>query len=406
MPPMNVEIRAARADEMDEFAQLVGYVFASPAPAPGADEPPQTLAPEWTTCAFVDGRMAVASGAYPFTMRLNGRAIGVAGITAVGSYPEFRRQGFLRRVMEQGLAEQRERGQSVAILWASFGAIYQRFGYGLASTAIQYRFDPRLVPLRENPPLTGSVGLVAKDDCLELIKPLYIAYSTPRNLMLHRAPAYWETGILTAMENRTPYVAVYRNGAGEPRGYIVYRTSGTQAEEPGPGHVMQVRDFIALDVEAFRSLWAYVRRHDLVRWVNMTASPEDPAPDLLLEPRELRRRAGDGIWLRVVDVERALPHRPYGAAGRLSFEIEDELCDWNAGRFLLETDGESTEVKRTEIAPELVMPIRTLGSLISGHAKASQLMRAGLLHAPERSALLRADRLFATEYPPYCPDGF
>jgi predicted acetyltransferase len=405
MAPLSVEIRAARPEEMDEFGHLLSYAFASPPPG-APDAPPGTVAPEWTTCAFVDGRMAVATGAYPFNMRLNGGRIGAAGLTAVGAYPEFRRQGLLRRVMERGLAEQRERGQSVAILWASFGAIYQRFGYGLGSSVVRYRFDPRLVAFRENLPLTGSVGLLPKDEALEIIQPLYVAYSRPRNLMLHRAPLYWEAGIFTELQNRRPYVAVYRNGAGEPRGYIVYRTRGEKTKDPGPNHLMEVRDFVALDVEAYRSLWAYIRKHDLVRWVEMVVPPDDPAPHLLLEPRELRAQTSDGIWLRVVDVERALPQRPYGERGSLAFEIADDLCEWNVGRFLLETDGEGAELKRTERAAELSMPVRTLATLIAGQATASQLARAGLLGVRDPSALRRADRIFATEYPPFCPDVF
>lgn len=405
LSPMHVEVRAARTDEMEEFSQLLRYAFAS-SPPDGPEAPPQTVLPEWTTCAFADGRMAVATAAYPFTMRFNGSPIGAAGITAVGAYPEFRRQGLLRQAMERGLVEQRERGQSVAILWASFAAIYQRFGYGLASTVRRYRFDPRLVPMREEPPLTGTVGLVPKDEALEWIKPIYVAYSAPRNLMLHRAPVYWQAALLNEVRGQPPYVAVYRNGAGEARGYAIYRTRGEETREPGPGQVLDVRDFVALDVETYRSLWAYLRRHDLVRWVSLAAGPDDPAPDLLLEPRELRCTISDGLWLRVVDVERALSQRPYGARGSLVFEIRDELCPWNAGTFAFETDGSSTEVKRSERRADLSMPVRTLASLVSGHASGSQLARAGLLDASDAAALELTDRIFATAYPPFCPDGF
>ena len=51
----------------------------------------------------------------------------------VGTLPEFRRRGLLRQVMTRAIGEQRDRGQALAMLWASMGAIYQRYGYGLAS---------------------------------------------------------------------------------------------------------------------------------------------------------------------------------------------------------------------------------------------------------------------------------
>ena len=53
---MTTEIRAARADEMAEFSRLQRYVFAeNDAEGPDAESPVQ---PDWTTCAFVDGRIA------------------------------------------------------------------------------------------------------------------------------------------------------------------------------------------------------------------------------------------------------------------------------------------------------------------------------------------------------------
>lgn len=134
---------------------------------------------------------------------------------------------------------------------------------------------------------------------------------------------------------------------------------------------------------------------------------DDPAPSLLLEPRELRRRTMDGIWLRVVDVERALPQRLYGDRGKITLAVTgDDLCEWNNGSFLLETDGEQSEVTRTDREADLTMPPRTLASLISGHSSATNLARAGLLEARDERALRTADRLFETAYRPYCPDGF
>ena len=82
------------------------------------------------------------------------------------------------------------------------------------------------------------------------------------------------------------------------------------------------------------------------------------------------------------------------------------MCKWNNGVYRLETNGETTEVTRTERVPDLTLSPRTLASLISGHTSATDLARCDLLNARDPSSLKLADRLFATEYRPYCPDGF
>ncbi|HJM76036.1 MAG TPA: GNAT family N-acetyltransferase [Dehalococcoidia bacterium] len=95
---MSVEIRAVTADEMPELDKIGSYAFANNEDLP---EDQQTLIPEWTLCAFVDGQLAASHAVYPFRMRFNGAAANAAGVTAVATYPEFRRQGLLRQIMER-----------------------------------------------------------------------------------------------------------------------------------------------------------------------------------------------------------------------------------------------------------------------------------------------------------------
>ena len=93
-------------------------------------------------------------------------------------------------------------------------------------------------------------------------------------------------------------------------------------------------------------------------------------------------------------------------AGTLTIKVEDNVCDWNAGSYRIETDGAGSTVTRTTEAPDLTMPVARLSQLLSGFASATQLARAGLIEAGEPAALGLADRLFATAYRPYCQDGF
>lgn len=392
---------------MAGYGRIVSYVFAS---TEGMEDELRTTQPDWTMCAFVDGRMAGVMGVFPFTVRLNGAPVAMGGVTAVGTLPSHRRQGLLRRIMADGLAVMRERRQAYAILWASMGAIYQRFGYGLASTSVNYDFDPRYVAFTSQAPAPGSVELMNKEDAFPIIKQLYIQHATPRNLYIHRSVPLWEAGPLRPPKKGEPlYIAVYRDPSGEPRGYLIYTAAEDVRTGPGPGQKMVVNDFITLDMDAYRGLWDYIRRHDLVGRVEMhgVAGEDDPAPSLLLEPRMLNRSTADQIWMRIVDVEQAIPGRPYGAGGELAFAIEqDGMCPWNNGTYLLETDGATTEITRTSRTAQLTMNPNTLASLLAGHRSATFHERAGLLQAHDRTALARADAIFRTEYAPHCPNSF
>lgn len=407
---MNVEIRPCRnPEEMEAYSRLLTYVFAGDQET--SDQEVGATLPEWTTCAWVDGKLATTLGTLPFTVRLNGAPTSMGGVTAVGTYPQYRRQGFLRKVMAQAFETMCERNQAYAILWASMGAIYQRFGYGLAASQVRYSFDPRYAAFAFPQQVSGSVELFSKEDGFPTAKQLYIEYATPRNLLIHRSSYMWEHSTLTPQHKGMPAhrIAVYRDPDGNPRGYMVYSVGEENIPSPGPNQLMRVKDFLALDMDAYRGLWEYIRRHDLVGKVQIwnAVSEDDPAPDLLLEPRTLNRTTHDAIWMRVVDVERAVPARPYGDRGELTFAITgDDMCPWNNATYLFETDGATSTIRRTDRTPALTMPINSLASLLSGHRSATRLARAGLLESPDTAALRTADRLFRTEYAPFCPNDF
>lgn len=404
---MVIEIRPCRdANELAEYGRIVSYVFAS---TDGMDDELATTQPDWTTCAFVDGKMAGTLGTFPFTVRLNGAPVAMGGVTAVGTLPSHRRQGLLRKIMAEALSTMRDRKQSYAILWASMAAIYQRFGYGLASTQVRYNFDPRDVAYERPVSTPGTIELMTKEDAFPLLKQIYVQHATPRNLHIHRSTPLWEAGTLRPPKKGQPlYIAVYRNADGEPRGHLVYSTSEEPRNKPGPGQKMVVNDFIPLDLEAQAALWEYIRRHDLVGRVQLHGMPEDDSlPSLLLEPRMLDRSTGDQIWMRIVDVEQALPQRPYGSRGELTLAVEgDDLCPWNNGTYLLETDGRTSAVQRTTRSAQLTVSPNTLASLLAGHRSATYHQRAGQLVAADQSCLAIADTIFRTEYAPHCPNGF
>jgi len=133
---------------------------------------------------------------------------------------------------------------------------------------------------------------------------------------------------------------------------------------------------------------------------------DDPLPHLLLEPRMLHVTSRDWLLARIVDVEHALPQRRYNVEGAFTFEVLDDLCPWNRGRWKLETSAVGACVNHASGAPQVAIPVSTLALLAFGQISASQAARMGRLDVFEHSALSSWDEAMKTSYRPFCPDDF
>jgi predicted acetyltransferase len=405
-----MEIRPVTEEEMEAFLAVPDYVFASNDSDEVRAQRPVLMRPDWTLGGFVDGRLSTSFAAWPFRVRLNGATTRMAGVTMVGTYPEFRRQGILRAIMVKALETYRDAGRPFAILWASMAAIYQRFGYGLASTSCRYDIEPRHISFQWGDPAPGRVQVRPVAESRPVLEALYGEFNAPRNLMIDRAPGMWE-GRLWPPDGGRLHAGIYHDPSGVPTGYLVFSFRVEARADPGPDQVMTVHDWAALDAEAHLGLWEFCAAHDLAHRVVWSSVPEDdPMPLLLQEPRQLRRRTGDGLWMRITDVAAALTQRPYGDAGAVILAVHDQLCPWNEGTFVLETNGAESHAERIDSGPttgaDLEFDIHALAPLITGHSTATALARSRLIAARDVKALAVADRVFAPDYRPWCPDGF
>ena len=129
---------------------------------------------------------------------------------------------------------------------------------------------------------------------------------------------------------------------------------------------------------------------------------DDPMRWRLADARRMQvKRVGDHLWVRVLDVERAISARELGADGRVVIEVIDDIRPSTGGTFTVEPGS----CRRTDATPELTMHVRDLGALYLGGVGATTLARAGRVQG-ERDALRRADRLFASSQTPWCATHF
>lgn len=143
----------------------------------------------------VDDRIVSHVGVLDVPLRLDGRAVRVAGIHAVCTRPEYRRRGCMRRAMEQALRVVDERWE-LAQLSTHEPAIYEPFGFRVVPTV---RFEaPRLAesPTPSPAPIDLQGDRVALLSALSRRAPLSHAYAAMDDGWLFGIDAVLTTGDL------------------------------------------------------------------------------------------------------------------------------------------------------------------------------------------------------------------
>ncbi len=404
---MSFEIRPARAEEMEGFKHVAYDSFVmSPEIMP--PEVVWGIDPGWTICGFEDDTLATSYAAWPLTMQLNGTAVSVAGITHVGTLPIYRGRGHLAKIIARHFEIMHEKGeQSIAALYASRAAIYQRFGFGVISTRNSYSVNPEYLRAALPAIHKGTFSELKTEDS-KVLSDIYKRFRENRNGYIKRGKAMWLFAILKPPLGPGAFLTaiLYQEGGG-PTGYIVYTSEPMGSRLGLLKHRVHVRDFAWLTPSAYQAIWAYfsrIRLAEEIRWDMVP--PDDPLPHLLLEPRMLNLTSVDGMLGRIVDIDGAMIQRRYQAEGVLTFDIRDDLCPWNTNRWRLETTGTQSTIGATTADPDVAMPISTLVMLLFGQINASQAARMGRLDVHREAALSTWDTLLQTQYRPFCADFF
>ena len=218
--------------------------------------------------------------------------------------------------------------------------IYGRFGYGLTAQSDRASIDRRHTEFRaEVPEAPGEVRFVDSDAALERWPPLYERLRESRPGMMNRIPGHWSAFIIPRAEkpeggfSRRQYVEY--SGADGPEGYAIYAVKSAWPEGVPRGTV-RVHELVAKSPAVEATLWRYLFGIDLVETIEAgNRPPDDPLLWMLADLRHLRRLRRDTIWLRILDVPKALEGRSYLPDGRLVLNVSDPFGPWATGRFEL-----------------------------------------------------------------------
>ncbi|AUY52367.1 GNAT family N-acetyltransferase [Streptomyces sp. CB01881] len=361
-----------------------------------------------------DGRPVGTAGAYSFELTLPGAVlVPVSGVTAVGVLPSHRRQGVLTAMMRHQLTALRARGECLSVLLASEALIYRRFGYGPATytarlTVPRHRAAPALPRARTAAgapapgPHTGSIEVLRRTECGGILEEVYDRYRRAQPGALSRPHRWWALGAGQPPISPAPrYIALHRDADGVPDGYAGY-TLG----EAGAG-TLTVDETIAVDDAVHTALARFLLEHDLVTQVVFKHAPTGHPLRWQFEDFRAGEVTGDTdwLWLRLLDVPRALAARGWSTDGELVLDVDDPFLGEH-GRYLLTVRDGKADCAPTDREPDLSLDISDLGSVYLGGTTPSTLVRAGHIRAHHPGAATLADTLFRAERPPHCLHWF
>src|SRR5438093_12716393 len=170
---MDIEIRNPSADELRAAMGAAQVAFAE---APNDDDyerHSKMLPLDRFYAAYDDGAPVGTAADFPFRLTVPGGELAAGGVTWVAVMPSHRRMGILTQLMRRELDDIHQRGEPLAVLWASEAAIYGRFGYGLAAPHFEMDADRSRFALRDDPGPRGKVRMLPLEDAVEPCMRVY-----------------------------------------------------------------------------------------------------------------------------------------------------------------------------------------------------------------------------------------
>ena len=354
--------------------------------------------------AVEGGRVVGGSAMISFEITVPGlRQMAAGGVTATGVIATHRRRGLLRRMMQRMFDDALHRGEPLAMLSASEGSIYGRFGFSPATLRTRWEIERDQAQLLASDAPGGS---------LELTDAATARTAWP---IVHEQVRRVRVGELSAQADQWDRLSDESTGAAGPLRYLVHRDEQGVIDgianfrlpwlpSPEDTGTLVVEGLQASSSAAYRALWQLLLDFDLTRKVVAVSRPGDePLRWMLQNPRAMRvTRQSDNLWMRLLDVPRALEARTYDVSARVVLGIDaDPMCPGNVGSWRLDGGPDGATCVRAEAPPDLELDTQALASLYLGGGSAHLLSAAGRIRERRPGGVALLGRMFGTDPEPF-----
>ncbi|TKX58183.1 GNAT family N-acetyltransferase [Halorubrum sp. SS7] len=348
----DLDYRPFPEERGDEFSAFMRYAF-SPEEGPydpEEDDDDREHLAEYRGLFDGDEPVAVC-GHHDFSLRIRGRDRDVAGLSAVASPPEHRRNGHIERLLRESLTEYRDDGVRFSALWPFEHPFYRRYGWGTVNRYRWVKTPPeQLAFAAEESDGSDEAGRFRRlgEEDHGAAADLLAATAERYDFTMARTEAWWRERTLRGWQT-DPYVYGFERG-GDLKALLSYTF---EERDDGDGRAMVVSDAAVADPADWDRVFRFCRDHDSqVERVRLRLPADVSLLDRVDDPRAVTEEVRAGPMFRLVDVPDALPALAPDPELETAFTlgVDDPLVGWH-DRPIRVTVGDG-EVAAERVAPE------------------------------------------------------
>lgn len=368
-------VRELTEDDFLESMKLSMYAFQYKVPESEISARKEGVKSHKILGIWDDDILAAKLHIIPFKVVMKDAEWKMGGIAGVATYPEYRRNGYVKSLMIDSLKQMRDSGQIVSLLHPFDISFYRKFGWEILSEKKKITIEKKDLKFLEVQ--QGSIRRYSKETHNDEIERIYQQFCSQYTGMLKRESNWWKQNVY----DEDSQAAVYYNSLNEVKGYILYYVKESK---------MEVQELVALDHEARIGLWNFICQHDsMVETVTLNLASQDPFPYFLPQPK-VKTEVYPYFMARIVNAEECLRRFSFlHEDDSLFLHLEDEHAPWNNGSYLL-GKGE-LKVFKEKTGSQCVHPpkkgirlnINSLSAILFGYKRPMELYEMGYLNGSQ-----------------------
>ncbi|EEM41407.1 Acetyltransferase, GNAT [Bacillus thuringiensis serovar sotto str. T04001] len=295
----------------------------------------------------------------PFHIYIGKEKFKMGGVAGVATYPEYRRSGYVKELLQYSLQTMKKDGYTVSMLHPFAVSFYRKYGWELCANLVTCHMTKSDLVMKKQ--VNGTVKRFNKENHPEEVEKLYEVFAERFSGMLVREKNWWLQAVYDDLT-----LAIYYDENKKAAGYMLYKIEN---------YKMTVEEFVPLHNEARNGLWNFICQHDsMIKELEMTVSENEPLLYSLQEPR-VKTEIKPYFMGRIVDVEQFLKQYELSwnnVQQEVILHITDAFAPWNNVSVRL-ANHEITIMKEETIDKGIKLDINALSTITFGYKRPLEL---------------------------------